>query len=521
MRAFAQTLCTANWIHLSACRTGCAYVFFVILLVTVQGCSQTALEPEPAFSPGGDRVEALPLNTATEAAAEAADTPAPSPSPSLPSPSPSPGDRRIDTPDSGLIRQGAMFGILDPYQVDDIAIGGYKHDTPFCGEPSLTDLPVESGEIVLTLQYATPLLPEQIEVYAGEKPEGIRRIGLLNSASGLGRLIYESGSSIRREPLAEGACSNRLIFSTSVDFEVDTIIIAFEDAAGASQVGAVEILGRLEGFVELPVFWRVPLPGTPVDIAAGQNGLVFAATSPNGLYAYDVEGNQLKQYAAPSRSVLSSVAADQSGNLIVTDIAFGWFIIISPQGEHLTVGGEDSYYRSAVNPVDGNLYLLKNHTIFVYTIDTAELVRQIPLDDMHDHVCMEFNSQGDLYILRDHEWSSNLIVLDPLSGEEIDTIPLERSAQIEIVARDFAIDASGDIYVLFGMNAGQIAVHQLDARGNFLKRFGKLSSDPGGWPEGEFLDPRAITVSPEGRFIIVADGFDQSAYLTAFLVEPP
>jgi hypothetical protein len=40
------------------------------------------------------------------------------------------------------------------------------------------------------------------------------------------------------------------------------------------------------------------------------------------------------------------------------------------------------------------------------------------------------------------------------------------------------------------------------------------------WPEGAFLDPRAITVSPDGRFILVADGYDDTAYLTAFLLEP-
>ncbi|MDF1519356.1 MAG: hypothetical protein P1P73_02615 [Brevefilum sp.] len=34
-----------------------------------------------------------------------------------------------------------------------------------------------------------------------------------------------------------------------------------------------------------------------------------------------------------------------------------------------------------------------------------------------------------------------------------------------------------------------------------------------------FLDPVAITVSPDGRFILVADGYEDKSYLSAFLME--
>lgn len=36
---------------------------------------------------------------------------------------------------------------------------------------------------------------------------------------------------------------------------------------------------------------------------------------------------------------------------------------------------------------------------------------------------------------------------------------------------------------------------------------------------GSFLDPAAITVSPDGRFILVADGYEDKSYLSAFLME--
>ena len=62
-------------------------------------------------------------------------------------------------------------------------------------------------------------------------------------------------------------------------------------------------------------------------------------------------------------------------------------------------------------------------------------------------------------------------------------------------------------------------MHKLNPQGELLARFGMLSAEPTGWPEGSFLDPRAITVSEDGRFVLIADGFDDSAYLTAFLME--
>ena len=52
-----------------------------------------------------------------------------------------------------------------------------------------------------------------------------------------------------------------------------------------------------------------------------------------------------------------------------------------------------------------------------------------------------------------------------------------------------------------------------------LRRFGRLTTDMDDWSEGALFDPRAITVSADGRFILVADGYEETAYLTAFLIE--
>ena len=425
----------------------------------------------------------------------------------------------MELKDRRLIRQGARFGSLTPQQVEDVAVGRYDPNYPSCGEPYLATLPEEGGETLLTLTYATPVLPERIEVYHSGQIDGLRRVEALNSLSGLGRLLYESGDETRREGLSEGACAERLVLEGKVDFEVDQVILSFDSPAAAAQVAAVELWGRLEAYVNVPVFWRAPLDNTPVDLAITKTGMVYAATEPNGLFMYDYEGVQFKKYSAPSEAQLTSVTADLFDNLIITDATSGRFMVVTPEEEQLAIGDADSCLSAAVNPADGNLYLLKRDGIDVFTTDTAELIRQMPLDEVNAYAGLAFNPQGKLFTLRDFNWSPVLAELDPLTGEELDAIPLIRSSQGEIVARDLAIDGNGYFYVLFQVNTGQVAIHKLDPQGNLVARFGGLAGDLEEWEPGVFMDPRAIAVDAAGGFVYVADGFGGSAFLTAFLME--
>jgi hypothetical protein len=414
---------------------------------------------------------------------------------------------------SDLVRQGASRSRLDPYEIDDVAIGLYA-ESSLCSEEWLANLDPESGEIILTLTYPAPLLPERLELYFGREAPGIRRIELLNSLSGLGKLIYESGQNIQSEPLS-GVCAQKLTIPASADFEADTIFISFENPAAVAQLGAVEMLGRLNAYIDAPVFWRVPLPGTPAGLAANQNGL-FAASEPNKLLAYNFEGKQLDQFSVPDEAMLSDVAADSFGNLIAIDFTYGWFIVISPEGEHLTIGGDGVFGAAAVSPVDGNLYLLMGSQIHVYTTDTGEFLRLMPLDDLHTHIGLAFAPDGRLFTLQDFDWEPKLLELDPFTGQEQNTILLERSRNVDIVASDLTIDSTGNFYILFRMNTADIAVHMLDSNGTLVGRFGNLTFDPTNRPEGTFFEPRAITVSPDGRFIFIADGYEDDATLTAF-----
>lgn len=490
----------------------CLIAITIIILLLLSACSQIALQPNPSpdiiiSTTAAEKIETEPSSSPTFPIEVVQETPSP--------------PTQTQASEAHLMRQGASYGFLDPYQAEDIALGVYQADHPDCGSVWLDGLFEEMGDSpLLRLEYMTPLIPDHLEIYTGDTEVGINQIELLNSYSGLGIVMDPPKGDVIETMIDEGPCTKRLKIPAKVNFEVDTVLVEFDSLTSAIQVATVEIFGELNAYEEAQVFWRVPLPSTPVDIAVGENGLVHVITERNNLLTYDVEGNQLKQFSVPVESNLTSITTDLSGNLLVTDAAYGWFILLSPQGEQLSTGVDDfAFPQTAINPIDNNLYLLSSNTLRVYNLDTGERLREIELDEIHTYTSLAFNSKGQFYTVRDFNWVPVLVLLDPTTGEELDAYPLLSSNRGEVVARDIAIDEAGYIYILFSMNTGQIAIHKLDPNGILNKRFGLLSSDPIEWPEGSFLDPVAISVSPDGRFIIIADGYLNKSYISAFLME--
>jgi hypothetical protein len=418
-----------------------------------------------------------------------------------------------------LLQQGAVWGYLDPYMAEEVAVGAYNPNFPDCGNSWLTTLPQESGEITLTLDYLTPVLPEELLIYTASFQSGISRVELLNTQTGLSIQLAREDLSSASTQVPDGACHTQMNLRVHGDFEVNQVIIAFDELAFAASIAAVELLGRQAAVTEPAVYWRVPLPDTPSDIVIGQNGLVYVATQGNGLYRYDVEGNLLAKINLPEESAAGKMAVDPLGNLLWIDPVNQQFMVMSPQEEQRAVKTDRIFTDIAVSPSSGNIYLMVNQTITIYDADAAEIVDQFDLDETNIFTNLTFDSLGALYLLRDFNWNATLIRADPLTGEELDAVPLVRSALVETVANDLATDAAGNIYVLFAINTGQIAIHQFDSKGILLQRFGGLTSDISEWSEGTFLDPRALAVSADSRFVLVADGYDSQAYLTCFLME--
>jgi hypothetical protein len=203
--------------------------------------------------------------------------------------------------------------------------------------------PASPNQAILTLTYAAPLLLAQVNIVQSGNPGGILRVEVLDSASGLGQLIYEGGRP------AKGICPEILSLPVATGFVVDTVIVTVAASDTPTQIDAVELLGSLPAFVDSPVFWRVSIPsedppqgsGLPGGIAADSLGNIYVAEGTHGIYSYDVEGNQLHFIPSPSHSNLTDVSTDVFGNLVVTDCGYGWFIVLSPSGEQIVAGGED------------------------------------------------------------------------------------------------------------------------------------------------------------------------------------
>jgi sugar lactone lactonase YvrE len=296
-----------------------------------------------------------------------------------------------------------------------------------------------------------------------------------------------------------------------------------------TQTAGVEPGEDQPAIADLPVFWRVSIPsqdppeefGLPGGITAGNLGNIQLAEGAHGIYTYDVEGNLLKTIQSPEHSNLTDVTTDAFGNLIVTDSGYGWFIVLSATGEQIVAGGEefddDGPFSVAVSPVDGNLYLRDKERIRVYTSDTAEHLRDLPLDS-GAYFGMAFDSAGNLYLAE--QYSASVLKLDPANGKLIDTLGVPALA--DSTPRDLALDDQGNIYVLVNFSPGDAAVYMLDPQGNLLKRFGQLIYEP---PEGQrqdggaLFDPISLAVTQDGRFLVICDAYEDITYLTAYNIK--
>lgn len=419
----------------------------------------------------------------------------------------------------GFIRQGASLGFMDAYQAEEVATGRYDPAVFECGDSWLASLAEDFGDNTIRLHYNTPVIPTQVELFTNAEPETIVRMELLNSFSGLAVIYDESQPPKWKQSAIQGVCEKSLLLEVETDIEVDTIFIEFSDLASAAQLDVVELSGLLNLYTDPLIYWRVPLSDTPVDVVVNPLGEIFVAAGKTGLYKFDLEGNQLDKMPAPDQADVMSLEADASGNLFVADSGFGWLVVFDSEGIQTDAGGDDIFGHLGYNPSDSNLYLLHGSTIDVYSSEKLELIRQLQLDDLHSYANLTFDSSGRMFLLRDHDWDAVLLEVDPLTGEELDAFPLVNSNQREIVAKDLTVDAQGYFYILFSMNTGEIAVHMLDPRGNLIQRFGNLAYDAEGWDEGSFWEPRAISVTPDGRFLMIIDGYEDKSYLSTYLLQ--
>ncbi len=442
-------------------------------------------------------------------------------------PDPIPTPLPVSIPDGELRHQWASAAETNLLYADtDLLLG--EPDASDCAEDGIAwyspaQDPGESG-YYLHFSYAYAVIPTEVNLVIASTAGTSIRIELMDSSSGLGSEIFNGTIE------TQGNCPYPFSIPVQTELQADTIIITFQDGQPPLNLDAVELVGVLAGYTDLPVFWRIPIPADylgdaesafPGGMAVDESGNLFLANGHNGLLRFDVEGNLLQSYSVPTESNLRDVAVDGKGNLVVTDKTYQWFISLAYDGTQRNTGGSDFGWDAprevAVSPLDGNIYLLdetdERSLIRVYAADTGEWLRDIPLEP-HGyaiHCGLAFGPDGYLYTL--DKTQPAVTKINPVSGEILDDLGYLELAGA--APSDLALDGSGNIYVLLNSSRDNSAVLVLNPQGNLVRRFGNLTYDGGNWEEGTFWFPHSLAVSADGKFVFICE----NGYLTAYFLQ--
>lgn len=432
-----------------------------------------------------------------------------------------PGDDMSDVNiEDDLVHLWAETGVLSPFEIPDIATGS-PDSKPGCGSEQLTSIEEPGSEVYLTLNYGQPLIPSAVTLFMSELTDGIERVEILNTATGLGRELFNKNDTpIETTPLGGKDCIVSLSLPVEVDFEVNTVIIGFSRMTAAATLDAVELAGSPVVYEEPLIYWRVPLPYPPVSLAVDALNQVYLSTESNQIIKYDIEGNLLEELAAPTSGTISDMAIDAYGNLVLNDGDFGEYVILSADGEIARGGGDAPTVQVAIGPGQENVYMLGDlgglYYLLSYLPGTYEIINPLPLDGT-SYSGMVFSAENKLYTMRDED--GFLVEIDPLTGLEVNSIPLKAYDQRGVLPQDLAIDPGGNFYVLFASNTDGAALKVYDPRGFYVRSIGRLIDQPQAeWPEGSYHAPRAIALTHDARFALLIDGIDRTGYLTCLLL---
>ena len=158
------------------------------------------------------------------------------------------------------------------------------------------------GEYLVNLKFDYAVIPSEILIYSSSESVGNIRIEVLDSSSGLGTQVYDGSID------TEGNCPGQVNIPVESDLSIDTIILAFRNSDPPVHIDAVNLRGQIPNFLDIPVFWRIPIAADylgdpesdlPGGLATDNFGNIYLANGNNGLSRYDVEGNLLQNYLVP------------------------------------------------------------------------------------------------------------------------------------------------------------------------------------------------------------------------------
>jgi|GEM_PF-902431 DNA-binding beta-propeller fold protein YncE len=496
----------------------------ILILIPLVACSLfksvESIDPETKPNPTNTEV-IIPILTSTR---KSKSTPTPTPTPAFyQEPLFSNGQKIVSSESRRLwaseassdlegINVEAVLGPPEAFECNQTYSSWYNNE------------PLNSpNENFLNLKYSYALIPNEINIVINGNPGGNLRVELLDSSSGLGVEIFTGIADTK------GNCPGTISIPVETDLSINTVILSFKNSDQPMYIDAVAIVGKVPGLIDIPVFWRIPIPADslaepdsdfPGGLATDQFGNIYVANGNNGIHRYDVEGNLLKNYSVPNESNIRDVAIDNQGQIVLTDLVYKWYVTLDRDGVQVDAGGEDFGWNGpreiAVHPITGNIYLMDETDEFsrirVYSPKTNQLIQDIYLESigLQMHKGLAFDQEGYLYTI--DQLQAVILKMNAETGEVVNSLGYSVLGQVS--PSDLALDEAGKIYVLLNASPEDIAVYVLDKYGFLENRFGFLTYDGSNWGEGVFFFPVSISVSPDGRFLTICE----NGFLTTYLI---
>ncbi|MBN1937336.1 MAG: NHL repeat-containing protein [Anaerolineae bacterium] len=276
------------------------------------------------------------------------------------------------------------------------------------------------------------------------------------------------------------------------------------------------------------VLWRVGGDGV-FSILGGLDAdgeHVYVADAYQGILVFDFQGNARGVISPGEVGYVVDVKIGPTGALYMADKAFHQVSMFTRDGElvgafgGIGIGdgefGPDSPRALAAGP-QGEVFVLDSNLnaegreVMRVQVFSAEgnFLRSFVIGPGYDEQAMDVGPDGTLFVVSQEGYVTEFA---PDSGMLIQKLGLEslRGALPQAIG----IDEAGNLNVTTQIPT---AVAVLDPLGQFIEWIGGegVRTDEG-WPEGEFLFPFGVAVSPDGRYVFVGDTFESFAYVTAF-----